>query len=206
MSARWAGSGRLGDVTEPAPPTEADATALEVVGAGSPPSDAPEAVGAEPSLRLSPDADPETLTAFAHKARKVAWVGAALILVVFAAVAFTLRGNTESGKSVFHLEDQIAMTLLGLLAAVGILWFTRPRVIANQDGVRVRNLLGWIDLPWEVITAVRFDRGSPWAMLDLADDDVVAVMAVQAADKAYAITTVRTLRKMLAAHRQPAVT
>jgi hypothetical protein len=143
---------------------------------------------------------PEAVTAFAHKARKVAWVAAVLIFLVFGGIAFTLRGYTDSGKSVFHVEDQVAMTLLGLVAAVGVLWFTRPRIIADDEGIRVRNLLGWIDIPWEVISAVRFDRGSPWAMIDLADDDVIAVMAVQAADKDYAITTVRALRAMLAAH------
>jgi len=50
--------------------------------------------------------------------------------------------------------------------------------------------------------AVRFDRGSPWVALDLYDDDVISVMAVQAADKEYALDTVRTLRRLLAASRE----
>ncbi|HEY7174104.1 MAG TPA: PH domain-containing protein, partial [Micromonosporaceae bacterium] len=99
--------------------------------------------------------------------------------------------------SVFHIEDQIAMVVLGLLAAAGILIFTRPRIIADRHGVRVRNLVAWKYYPWDMIAAVRFDRGSPWVAIDLVDDDVVSVMAVQATDKQYAVDAVRGLRRLL---------
>jgi hypothetical protein len=138
----------------------------------------------------------------ARKAKKVAYISAALVVIIFTTVAFTLHGKTDSGKSEFHVEDQIAMILLGLLGAAGVLIFTRPRIIADADGVRVRNLLAWKYFPWQVITAVRFDRGSPWVALDLQDDDVISVMAVQAADKEYALDTVRALRGLLTASRE----
>jgi hypothetical protein len=143
-----------------------------------------------------------TVEARAQKAQKVARISAVLLVVVFTAVAFTLHGKTESGRSEFHFEDQVAMVLLGLLGAAGILMFTRPRIVADRDGVRVRNLLAWKYFPWEMIAAVRFDRGSPWVALDLHDDDVISVMAVQAADKEYAVDTVRTLRRLLAESQQ----
>jgi hypothetical protein len=47
-----------------------------------------------------------------------------------------------------------------------------------------------------VVRAVRFDRNSPWATLDLFDDDQVSVHALQAADKDYAVQGVRTLRAL----------
>jgi Bacterial PH domain len=143
-----------------------------------------------------------TVNVHARKAKKVAYISATLVVVIFTSVAFTLRGRTDSGRSVFHIEDQIAMIVLGLLAAAAVLMFTRPRIIADADGVRVRNLLGWKYFSWSVITAVRFDRGSPWVALDLQDDDVISVMAVQAADKEYALDTVRALRRLLAASRE----
>jgi len=143
-----------------------------------------------------------TVDARARKAQKVARISAAGVVIVFTAVAFTLHGKTDSGRSEFHIEDQIAMVLLGLVAAAGILMFTRPRIIADRDGVRVRNLLAWKYFSWDMIAAVRFDRGSPWVALDLHDDDVISVMAVQAADKEYAVETVRTLRRLLAASEQ----
>ena len=149
----------------------------------------------------SVSAPPQTVIARAQKAQRVAYIAAAAIILVFSGVAITLHGKTESGKSFFHPEDQIAMIALGLLAAVAILWFTRPRVIADGTGVRVRNLLGWIEVPWGIVSAVRFDRGSPWVAIDLADDDVISVMAIQAADKEYAVSAVRGLRALLAASR-----
>jgi hypothetical protein len=135
------------------------------------------------------------------KTTRIAWALAVLVVVVFSVVATTLRGPTDSGKSVFQPSDQYAMIGLGVLFALGILMFTRPRVVADADRIRIRNVFGGYDLPWEVVRSVEFRRGSPWASLELQDDDVVAVMAVQAADKAYAVAAVRGLRALLAAHQ-----
>jgi Bacterial PH domain len=136
-----------------------------------------------------------------RKARVVCWVAAVAVVAVFALVATGLRGPTGEGRGVFQAGDQIAMVGLGVLGALAILLFTRPRVEADSRGIRVRNVIGSYDLPWGVVRAVRFNRGAPWATLDLEDDDVVAVMAVQAADKKYAVEAVRGLRTLLAAHR-----
>jgi hypothetical protein len=135
-----------------------------------------------------------------QRATKIAWVLAVIVLVVFTAVGTGLRGATDSGKGVVQAGDQLAMVGLGVLGALGILLFTRPRVEADARGIRIRNVLGGYDLPWEVVRSVQFNRGAPWASLELQDDEVVAVMAVQAADKAYAVAAVRSLRALLAAH------
>jgi hypothetical protein len=68
----------------------------------------------------------------------------------------------------------------------------------------VRNLMGGYDLPWDVVRSVQFSRGAPWASLELRDDNVISMMAVQAADKAYALGAVRALRSLLAAHQAAA--
>jgi hypothetical protein len=144
---------------------------------------------------------PLTVTARGQKAQKVAVIGSIAIIIVFSLVAITLRGKTESGDSYFHPEDQVAMILLGFMCAAGIFWFTRPRIVADSTSIRVRNLLGWVEVPWQIVTAVRFDRGSPWVAIDLRDDDVISVMAIQATDKEYAVAAVRGLRALLAASR-----
>jgi hypothetical protein len=117
-------------------------------------------------------------------------------------VGVGLHGKTDGGDGVFQASDQFAMIGLGLLGALGILMFTRPRVHADARGIKVRNVLGGYELPWEVVRSIQFGRGAPWASLELQDDDVVAVMAVQAADKAYAVQAVRAMRALLAAHQQ----
>jgi hypothetical protein len=132
-------------------------------------------------------------------------VSAVAVVIVFTAISFGLHGALGDGApGTFQRGDQAAMIGLGLLAALGILLFTRPRIVADERGVHVRNLLGGYDLPWEIIRAVRFARGTPWASLELEDDDLVSVLAVQAADKEYALEAVRSLRAMLQAHRAAA--
>jgi hypothetical protein len=148
-----------------------------------------------------PSEVPTTVRARPRKARLVCWIVAPLVVIVFSLVATGLRGSTGAGKGVFEAGDQLAMVGLGILGALGILLFTRPRVEADVREVRVRNVLGSYDLPWEVVREVKFNRGAPWVTLDLQDDDVVAVMAVQATDKEYAVTAVRGLRALLAANR-----
>jgi len=137
-----------------------------------------------------------------RRARVVCWVLAVAVVVVCTLVSFGLRGSTGDGPGVFEAGDQWAMIGLGVALAIGILMFTRPRVEADGTGIRVRNVIGGYELPWEVVRAVRFGRGAPWASLDLEDDETVAVMAVQAADKQYAVEAVRTLRALLAEHRR----
>jgi hypothetical protein len=138
------------------------------------------------------------VTARPGKATKIAWTLAVLVVVLFTVIGTALHGTTDGGRGVFQASDQFAMIGLGLLGALGILLFTRPRLVADERGVRIRNVIGGYDLPWEVIRSVQFGRGAPWASLELQDDDVVAVMAVQAADKESAVATVRALRALLA--------
>jgi len=136
-----------------------------------------------------------------QKARRVCFVLAGVVFVVFAALGAALRGPTDSGKGVFDASDQVAMVLLGVLGGLAVLAFARPKVVADAHHVKIQNVIGGYDLPWQVVRGVRFARGNPWVTLELEDDDVVAVMAIQAADKEYAVEAARTLRTLLEASR-----
>ena len=131
---------------------------------------------------------------------RVCRFAAALLVVVFTAVALSLRRG--GGADVFGVADQVAMVVLGLLVATPVLAFTRARVEADLTGVRVRNLLGERALPWQLVRAVRRDEGAPWASLDLQDDDTVALLAVQANDGERSVRAVLALRDLLAASRR----
>lgn len=143
--------------------------------------------------------DPAPVDVRPRRTRVVCVVAAVGVFVLFAVLSTALTGRTESG-GVFHRSDQVAMVILGALIGLGIMCFARPRVYADTTGIRVRNLVGGYQLPWDVVRAVRFSRHSPWASLELADDDEVTIMAIQAADKEYALDAVRALRRLLAAH------
>lgn len=144
---------------------------------------------------------PATVTARPHRVVVVAWVCAVGLVAVFTFIATALTGQTEGGGS-FAAGDQAAMVGLGVLMALGVLLFTRPRVWADRRGIKVRNLLASYDVPWEIVRGVRFNDSSPWASLDLADDDTVALMAIQRSDHAASLTAVRGLRALLAEHRR----
>lgn len=120
---------------------------------------------------------------------------AALLVVVFAGVALSLR--TGGGADVFGVADQVAMLLLGLLLAGAVLSLSRARVHADVDGVRLTNLLGERYVPWQVVRDVRLDDGQSWASLDLQDDDTVALLAVQSNDGEQAVRAVLALRALL---------
>ncbi|GHJ55218.1 PH domain-containing protein [Micromonospora chersina] len=135
-----------------------------------------------------------------RRVRVVCWASAVTLLVVFSLVATSLTGATGDGYGSFQRGDQLAMVGLGVFGALGFLLFTRPRVVADVRGVRVRNVIGSYELPWEVIRGVRFDRGAPWASLELHDDDLLPMVALQAADKERAVEAVRALRRLHQAH------
>ena len=130
---------------------------------------------------------------------RVCRVVAALLAGVFAAVAVALRAGPGGGQ--FQPADQVAMLLLGLLLAGGVLLLTRSQVVADTAGLRVRNLLSEKWVPWQVVVAVRLDDGAPWATLDLHDDDQLGLLAVQANDGQRAVDAVLALRELLRASR-----
>lgn len=134
-----------------------------------------------------------------RRTRVVSAVAAAAVVAVFTGTGLALRGPIGAGPAVFETGDQVAMIGLGVLIALGVLLLARPWVEADRDGVRLRNLVTGYTLPWQVVRAVRFDRGASWASLELHDDEVVPVLAVQAVDKEYALAAVRALRALHAA-------
>jgi len=134
-----------------------------------------------------------------YRPKRIRWVAviaAVGVVVLFTVLSFGLHGATGTGLGRYQRGDQAAMIGLGVLIALGILAVTRPRVRADAEGIKVRNLVGTYDLPWSVVRAVRFDRNSPWAILELYDNETVAIHALLAADKDYAVEGVRALRAL----------
>ena len=123
-----------------------------------------------------------------------AWVGAVVIVALFVAIALVLR-TRETGVF-FRLADQVALVLVGLFIAGGILLLARPRVIADAEGIEVRNVLLSRRIPWELVERVAFPDGASWARLDLPDDEYLAVLAIQAVDGPRAVDGIRRVRAL----------
>jgi hypothetical protein len=126
---------------------------------------------------------------------RVCWSCAVLVTAVFALVGWGL--TRSEGDAGFGTADAVAMTGLGALLGAAALSFTRARVVAGADGVRVRNVVGETGVPWAVVRSVRFDEGASWASLELQDDDTLPLLAVQANDGDYALEAVAQLRALL---------
>ncbi len=121
---------------------------------------------------------------------------AALVVVAFGVLAVLLPQGATDGQ-VFGLGDQLAFFGFGLLMAVGVLAFTRFRVRADASGIWVRNVLGDRYFPWGLVVAVIVPEGSSWALLELHDDETVALLGLQTSDGDAMVEAVLALRKLL---------
>jgi hypothetical protein len=149
-----------------------------------------------------PDAPPAAVTAVPRRLRRACAVTAAVVVVVMVVVGVLLK-SSSTGTMSFKTSDQVAMVVLGLVIAAGVLALARPRVDADAEGIRVRNVFGGYRFPWDFVRAVRFERSSAWASLALANGDEIALLAVQATDGERAVAAVEGLRALLAASRPP---
>lgn len=129
-----------------------------------------------------------------RKVLVAAWVGAVVTVAFFTVIALVLR-NSPTGVF-FRLADQVAMVLLGLFVAGGLLLLARPRVRADAAGIEVRNILVTRYVPWDQVLRVAFPDGASWARLDLPDDEYLPVLAIQAVDRGRAVEAIRRVRAL----------
>src|SRR5262249_10700648 len=129
------------------------------------------------------------------------FIYAAAILIAAAHIVVGLLLKVKSSGVVFHTSDQVAIAVLGLVIAGGVLLFARPRLRVGPAGLSVRNLLGYTLIPWSEVVGVPLPAGRGWARIDLPDDEYVPLMAIQAADKERAVDAMDTVRSLLAQYR-----
>ena len=132
---------------------------------------------------------------------RMAVAAAALAIMIVTTVVVLRLPTSTVGVVAFGPVDQVAIFGLGLVIAVGILWLGRPRVDADEHGIRVRNIATGQDLSWAQVSAVRFEHKSSWATLALRNGDELSVVALQAWDGDRTLAAVRGLRSLLAAHQ-----
>lgn len=133
--------------------------------------------------------------------RSPLFVYAAAFLIAAAHIVVGLLLKIKSSGVIFHTSDQVAMAVLGLVIAGGVLLFARPRLRVGPAGLSVRNLFGYKLIPWPDVVGVSFPVGRRWARIDLPDDEYVPLMAIQAADKERAVDAMDTVRSLLARYR-----
>lgn len=129
-----------------------------------------------------------------------AWVGAVVTVGFFTVIALLLRASPTGVY--FRVADQIAMIVMGLLVAAGVLLLARPRVRADAAHIEVRNIVTSHFLRWDEVVRVAFPDSASFARLDLPADEYISVLAIQSTDGQRAVDAMRRLRELHAASRE----
>lgn len=131
-----------------------------------------------------------------HRARVVSLVVSVPVVLGMAALAVFLPG-------VYGLADRVAFVVTGLLIGWFLLRQAGVRVLPDEQGLVVRNLVLTRRLEWAQVVSVRFGGGAPWAQLDLSDGETLSVMAVQRADGAFGEAEAQRLATLVELHSVP---
>jgi hypothetical protein len=160
---------------------------------------------------------PAVVRSAPRRLSRVCWASAAVIAVGSVLLALALEGasagsaasgNAGAGSAAAGIGGQSSygvkftpvtramVAVFGVLCAGVLLLLTRPRLVADPDGLRVRNVGRWRFVPWADVRGVRLDDAAPWMVVDLPDDESLSVLAVQSADGARARATFEAVRRL----------
>src|SRR5699024_10938641 len=92
----------------------------------------------------------------------------------------------------------VSIAMIGVLLAVGVMLFTRPRMRVGPAGVAVRNIFGDRLIEWDLIERITFPAGASWARIDLPDDEYIPVLAVPINDRGRSVDAVKAFRRLQA--------
>ena len=120
---------------------------------------------------------------------------AAIVLLALVGAAFVLPSDGASGWGV---GSRLALVALALAGAYFLHRLADVRLVADDTGVSVVNIVHSRRLEWAEVVGVRLLRDDPWMMLDLSDGQPLAVMGVQKADGAYAQEQAGRFARMVA--------
>lgn len=140
-------------------------------------------------------ADDLVVTARPIRSARISMLVAAVVLVAFMSIALVLKHTTD-GVS-FTDSDQFGVGGTGVLIAIGILAFTRPRLRADAAGVDTRGFFGgYRRVSWDLVTAVEFPPKVRFARLVLPGDELIVLYAVQRGDAERSVAVMRDLRAL----------
>lgn len=142
----------------------------------------------------------EPLVVRPHKVRMIVIPVAVALVLIFTVVGLLLKSGSTGVQ--FGNADKASLIAIGIVLACGSLVFIRPRVVADDEGVAVRNAFFGQKVPWSMIRAVSFPDGAPWARLELPADEYVPVVAIQAMDGERAVVAIRELRALHRKHAE----
>ncbi|MEU2158233.1 PH domain-containing protein [Streptomyces sp. NPDC019396] len=112
-----------------------------------------------------------------------------VMFAVITAVAFALE-KLSTG-------ERISFVFIALLFFAVLALLSRPKVVADEQGVTVVNLTRRRRLDWAEILRVNLRPGDPWVFLDLSDGSSLPVLGIQPGiARHHAIRDARALRAL----------
>ena len=147
----------------------------------------------EPAAERTPGT-PVLLQVRPRRITILASIAATLVIGSMVVIGLLLR-DTNEGVT-FTVNDQIGLIGIGLVLGAVIMTAARPRLRADENGMSVRNVFGETFVPWPLVVRVAFPSGAHWAELQMPDDEVKAVLAIQAMDRGRAVTALERLRAL----------
>lgn len=128
---------------------------------------------------------------------RIAWASSAFVLIVFVFTALVMK--RYNAGAIFNDKDQVGTVVVGIVLALLLIMPTRPRLVADEQSVRLRAFLGgWRVVPWDLIVDVRFPSKVRFAQIVLPGEETLAIYAIQRLDKQYAVETMQQLRELFA--------
>ncbi|MFI1732501.1 PH domain-containing protein [Streptomyces acidicola] len=123
------------------------------------------------------------------RTRAVLLTAGVVIFVVITVIALLLE---QLGPG-----ERMSFVFTGALLSCVLLLLSRPKVVADESGVTVVNIVGKRRLEWAEILQVNLRPGDPWVFLNLSDGSSLPALGIQPGiAKQRAIEDARTLRAL----------
>ncbi|MFY1676035.1 PH domain-containing protein [Streptomyces sp. WMMC905] len=100
--------------------------------------------------------------------------------------------------------ERLSFVATALLLDAVLVVLARPKVVAEESGVTVVNLVSVRRLEWAEIVRVNLRQGDPWVFLDLSDGTSLPVLGIQPGiARERAVADARALRALVEARSVP---
>jgi Bacterial PH domain len=134
-----------------------------------------------------------------RRARIVVYVLAAAMLATLVWIAFALPSG---GEHRWGNESRAALIAMAILFCVPLHRLAAIRVVTDDDGVTVVNVVRRHRLEWAQIVGVRLSQDDPWLVLDLDDGQALQAMGVARSEGAAAQRAAREFARLVNEHSQ----
>ena len=136
-----------------------------------------------------------------RRARVVVYALALLMLGTLVWIAFALP---TGGEHRWGNESRASLVLLALLFCVPLHRLAAVRVVTDDSGVTVVNVVRRRRLEWAQIVGVRLSQDDSWLVLDLDDGEAMQAMGVARSEGAAAQRAARDFARLVNEHSQVA--